>query len=466
MKRMCSLVLISAILLPVTSCAGAYDQQSQESSTTSIETEITESTPETTAYTDETAVIVAYEPVDFLVLEDDVDFIDMYYDYSWAEDFEDDYWTDPVRYIPDDFDYPEEADIIYEVEFSYPTLAMDWNQYYFGLEDPALVNFLRYLYELHYEPITGSAPVTIDTFAYLNDYSCEYQPGVADYDVNARFFTFNQESMDVIASQDHRLDRAVMVALGRKYFVQEIPYSFFATNFLNDTEYIIDDDWHLYETQYIPYVEEGFTLEELTEAFLTTLHYDSFVSSTSDLETGEDLANRGYWSEGDPIRFLESGNVYVSDPFDSLTQPVFAGEVNVQNRDFYHNYYQFAFTSPDDEWGWDYEFDSLDLYNYLYENLPAETVACLTCVRYNRQFSVSSRFCGERPVLYRDMDNGAITMDLNGTRMGYVVQAFENAGYPLQTDDEGNIVAESPAHFREVYGEEYTDVLAEYGLEV
>ena len=64
------------------------------------------------------------------------------------------------------------------------------------------------------------------------------------------------------------------------------------------------------------------------------------------------------------------------------------------------------------------------------------------------------------------MDNGAITMDLNANRMSYVVQAFENAGYPLQTDDEGNIVAESPAHFREVYGEEYTDVLAEYGIDV
>ncbi len=465
MKRICYLALIVAFLLSSTCCA-PESQESQEPLTSISEAEITESTPETTVNTDETAVIVEYEPVDYCVLADDVDFYDLYDgNYEWEYDFDYDYWTDEVRYLSDDM-FPVDVPLIYGYEYDYSAYEMDWNQIYFGLEDPTLVNFLQYLYEYYNGPITDPAPVTIDTFDYLNDYYCRYQPEVSGEEVLTRCFTFNQETMDAIASIDHRLERAIMVALGRRYFVQEIPYSFFYENFLNDTEYILDDDWHLYDCEIMPIIEDYFTQEDMMGAFLTTEHYSINGSGTLVTSTGEELANRGYWEDSDPIEFLETGDCVLSQVFMSLTEPIYAGEANNQNGDFYHNYYQFTFIYPENEFWTEFEFDSPELYEFLYENLPIDTVTCLICVRYNRQFSLVSRYSGQRPILYRDMDNGAITMDLNANRMSYVVQAFENAGYPLQTDDEGNIVAESPAHFREVYGEEYTDVLAEYGIDV
>lgn len=468
MKRICSLVLIVAVMLSATSCK-AGSQESQEPSTSIPEAEITESTPETTVYTDETAVIVEYEPVDYYVFNEDVDIADLYPDdYDWFNNG-DDYWSAPERYVPDDFyDNLENVYYIQMYDEWHPMDELDRNQYYFGLEDPALVNFLSFLVENDSGVDLSDENVTIDSFDYLNAYSCDFQSGHASYDSITYYFTFNQASMDVIASQDHRLERAVMVALGRKYFIQEIPYSFFRENFLNDTEYLGDDDWYFFDGDFAVYLDENYSWTNVVDAFLTTEHIMGYNSEDGVIyETGEDMANRGYYGGSNPISYIENEDVFLDRVFLSLTNPVYVGEVNEQNYEFYRTYYSFDFESYEDEPGWIPDaFESLDLYNAAYEFLPVNTVACLTCVRYNRQFNVSARYNGEPAVLYRDMDNGAITMDLNDTRMGYVVQAFENAGYPLQTDNEGNIVAESPAHFREVYGEEYTDVLAEYGLDV
>lgn len=85
-------------------------------------------------------------------------------------------------------------------------------------------------------------------------------------------------------------------------------------------------------------------------------------------------------------------------------------------------------------------------------------------MRYNSQFYASALKVPTPNRLYRDDSNGAITMELSENKKQDVVDAFERAGTPLQTDENGNIIPETPAHFREVYGVDYTDVLAEYGL--
>ena len=470
MKRICSLVIIVAVMLSATSCK-AGSQESQGPSTSISETEITESTPETTVYTDETAVIVEYEPVDFPVVDfDDWSFLDVDPSDDSAYDRFANYTIEVVDPEDDLFWDDVEVDWIAGYEYFYTFDALDYNCYYYGLDDPHVLDLINYCYQFENGEDSLPGNVTIDSYDYLNGFD-----GLDWSDIDSRnYFNYGPSTLQLLASMDHRLDRAIMVALGRRYFVQEIPYSFFEDNYLNDTYDILDDEWYINDYEFLPALEPYYTAEDLRFEFGSTSWLGGYNYSTNEATwtTYEEVySSGGYIFDWiNPFEVLDSGYYYINNSFESLTGPVYRGSYDLSDPEVVvRDVYEFDLSpTPDyeDSDGCDYlDFHGEELYACAYEYLPIDTIACMTAVRYNRQFYTCCRWLSEPIDLYRDQTNGAITMDLDSARMSRVVEAYDTLGYPLQTDDEGNIVAESPAHFREVYGEEYTDVLAEYGIE-
>ena len=444
MKRIAVFLLLCLML----SFSGCSNNRINETITaSSLESSVAvEAATETTVYTDETAIQVDYEPVDYFVIEEDFDVAHWFGDnfdgrMEYFDSYDEQYW--------DELDWDQiEQDFVWDYECTEQDYGIDNNQYFFGLDDPLVLDELVSLYEYAYGIQMDSENVTIDSFDYLNGYDCYWHSGLGDPEgsVNTRYFTFNQDTINLIASNDHRLERAIMVSLGRAYFIQEIPYSFFEYHYFNDTKLLIDDDWYIDDYEFSRLLGEN-TQFDFVDC-LSTSEWDGV--------------------ECDPYEYIENGDFVLEQVFLSLTSPIWS----VEQRDFWgqRNWFDLSYSGYYDEdlcqsWNYYCDFSNEDLYNAAYEYLPLESVACLRCVRYNRQFYVAARYTGEATLLFRDQTNGAITMDLTSSRMNYVIQAFETAGYPLQTDDNGNIVPESPAHYREVYGEDYTDVLAEYGLD-
>lgn len=455
-----TLGILAFVPILLAGCNAVSETSEETSFTSESVSSTTESTVETTVYTDETAVIVDYEPVDYLVLDEPLEDFHNYnqaYEFFWGSGFQ---RTDVCTTWWSEVSSAAEArgnGSIKENEFPVVMEYFDENSssFTFGMDDPHIYEAITEGFDLG-DPDTVAA----DTFDFFND----FQHSISD-----RRFSYSDKTLERMASVDNRLSRAILVSLGRSFFTQEIPYSFFEEHFFNDTYTMLDDEWYIDDYEFLPLMEPYYSRDDMLSDFYSTMRpwkYDSVDNVT----TWEDMrarVARGYeFFELDPVDTIKNGDIRIRMSFLTLTAPVLNYPTNSEYFDG-HDYYTFEIepVEADDNPALGYvEFDSPALYDLAYENLPDITVACLTAARYNNQFYAGCRYTSANVNLYRDLSNGAITMDLSDEDMAAVVTAFENAGYPLMTDENGRIVPESPAHYREVYGEEYTDVLAEYGL--
>lgn len=484
MKTKKNLILALTAFLAITAASCSNADPSVPSDTTALISDVSsaeeptsettcETTAETTEYSDETAVTIDYEPVDYVVLDEipaefsspramDNTFWDVFMD----TDLYQEQWVEDEQALWDNNDLIR----LQMYEMSYLEDEIERNLFWFGMDDPHLIDFITASYDFG---DLDSDLITADSFDFFNTFTYRSaRDGCID---GSGHFDYDETTLETLAGIDNRLARAIMVSLGRSYYVQEIPYSFFEEHFFNDTLLIVDDDWYVDDFEFYPLLEEYYSREEMYSDYLSTVRQSSFnsVDYVATWDTVGNMIARGqYELEYDPQDVMLNGEIFFSRVFRFFTSPVTTiPELSTSQYYYGGDYYTFIIESVYDHDENDYpltywiDFDSLTLYDVAYSYLPVSTIACWSAVRYNTQFYTGCRYERSLSVpLYRDPDNGAITMDLPEEYEQIVVDAYENAGYPLMTDDNGHIIPETPAHFREVYGEEYTDVLAEYGL--
>lgn len=378
--------------------------------------------------------------------------------------------------------------------------SIDWiwdRRFVYGMEDPVIIDFFVDYYNAEYDKKIDKSRITAESFDFFNYNKPVYiDGGGVDYDTDSIFWFDNDTLNDIASYNDQKVTRAIMVSLGRSYFTQEIPYSFFADK-LGVEEGILEE--YTKESQRI--------INNLySDSEILTYYYDTqreFVFGTSNnkkdssVGTYKEMMEKGQYddfgfferiNEGDYLLHISPFPPGIFKHYDITTNwglgntadTVDISTSNVKglpsyeyreelllNKIMYPYVWEEVFEEESSETiqGLTESIDIPGINTILRNELPPKYIAFSDCCMYNNQFYIIAYHPKEINTIFRDDSNGAISMELSDDEQRIVIDAYEKAGTPLQTDGEGHIAVETPAHYKEVYGVDYRDVLKEAGLE-
>lgn len=368
------------------------------------------------------------------------------------------------------YDYDEKTrEIWLKIEADW--LVMNERQFTYGMEDPVLVDFIVDYYNLNSDVKIDKSKITADSFDFFN-----YKfPKSYGYDWRYWRFSFDEITLYDIAEVDQKLARAILLSLGRKYFVQEIPYSFFVEKLELDEVTL-----HDYYEECCKCINDIYTNDEILKYYYNTKReYEGFKNGHK-VGTIKDMSDDGYYYDFGFFEKIKSDDYFLLAP--DFTQPIRNHKdvllEAMLSKETAQIYTEGTFDANEDFWTSERKICPIEGGGFISQDidipgieekcrkeLSKEFINYIDCCTYNNQLYTIAYFPFEPNKMYRDESNGAISMELSDDEQKIVIEAYEKAGTPLQTDGEGHIAVETPAHYKEVYGVDYRDVLKEAGLE-